>query len=146
MNLIRWTFLYFAYYGYLAYLVELFFSAICAATIFSSPPPSKKKKLLLTDPFSDRCIKNFVVYVWPKRVNEREDILRTLIISKEIIHIGDLCKSLTMYSRLKFLYQLKIEFPSLATGLKILLMWKKEILKRVIMGRLWKETEQIQIK
>lgn len=46
-------------------------------------------------------------------------------LSKEIIRIHDLCKSLTMYSRLKFLYQLKIEFPSLATGLKILLMCKK---------------------
>lgn len=39
---------------------------------------------------------------------EREYILRTFIISKEIIRIHDLCKSLTMYSRLKFLYQLKI--------------------------------------
>lgn len=94
-----------------------------------------------TDPFSDRCFfkkKNFVIHVRPKRVNEREDILRTFIISKKIIRIHDLCKSLTMYSRLKFLYQLKIEFPSLATGLKILLMYKKkrEILKRSIMGRL----------
>lgn len=36
------------------------------------------------------------------------DILRTFIISKEITHIHDLCKSLTMYSKLKFFYRLKI--------------------------------------
>lgn len=36
------------------------------------------------------------------------DILRTLIISEEITHTHDLCKSLTMYSKLKFFYRLKI--------------------------------------
>lgn len=100
---------------------------------------------MITNLFSDKCTHFFFLGLCDLRMSKRTYILRTFIICicTEMISVHDLCKSLTMNSRLRFLYYPKIVSFTFQWSKDVISMEKKKesaIRKIRIMRRL-KENE-----